>query len=70
MKKLNENSALSLKRMKIARLNNSQMKQIEGGNQANLSTEEILTSSLRCLKNWTINMTLDTTDTTNTIDGD
>lgn len=70
MKKLNENSTLSLKRMKIARLNNSQMKQIAGGNQANLSTEEILTSSWRCLTNWTLNMTLDTTDTTTTIDGD
>ncbi len=49
MKKLNESSELSLKRMKIARLNNAQMKQVSGGNQANASSEEIIRSSLRCL---------------------
>lgn len=49
MKKLNETSELSLKRMKIARLNNAQMKQVAGGDQANISSEEILRSSWRCL---------------------
>ncbi|MEP0264941.1 class I lanthipeptide [Dokdonia sp.] len=49
MKRLNESSGLSLKRMKIARLNNTQMKQVSGGNQANISSEEIIRSSWRCL---------------------
>ena len=66
MKKLNESSELSLKREKIAKLNNAQMKHILGGNQANMSTEEILTSSWRCLTSLTINLTYGTTTT----DGD
>ena len=70
MKKLNETSGLSLKRTKIARLNNAQMSQIAGGNQPIVSTEEILTSSWRCLTNWTIDMTLDATDALTTIDSD
>ncbi|MFT5890811.1 MAG: hypothetical protein ACI9Y7_000909 [Dokdonia sp.] len=54
MKKLNATSEeLSLKRTKIARLNNAQMSQIAGGNQPNVSTEEILTSSWKCLTSLT-----------------
>lgn len=67
MKKLRETSALSLRRTKIAKLNDTQMKHILGGNQANVSTEEILTSSWPCLTNWTKNLTNDTIATT---DGD
>lgn len=67
MKKSNDVSKLSLKRTKIARLNNIQMGQIDGGNQANVSTEHITRSSLECLTFVGAITTAVTTNTTGVI---
>lgn len=49
MKKSNKTSELSLGRTKIARLNSTQMEQIEGGNKTDTSVRGIPTSSWTCL---------------------